>query len=34
MNQPTYSIKQKYNGTFESAVVNITQALKEQGLGF
>lgn len=33
MNQPTYSIKQKYNGTFENAVVDITQALQEQGFG-
>jgi uncharacterized protein (DUF302 family) len=33
MNQPTYSIKQKYNGTFASALVDITQALKEQGFG-
>lgn len=33
MNQPTYSIKQKYNGTFENAVVDITQALQKQGFG-
>lgn len=33
MNQPTYSIKQKYSGTFEDAVIGITQALHEQGFG-
>ena len=33
MNQPTYSIKQKYNGTFADAVADITQALQEQGFG-
>ena len=33
MNQPTYLIKQTYHGNFESAVVAITQALKEQGFG-
>ena len=33
MNQPTYSIKQKYNGTFGDAEVDITQALQEQGFG-
>lgn len=30
---PTYSIKQKYNGTFEDAVVAITKALQVQGFG-
>ena len=33
MNQPTYSIKQKYNGSFEEAVVAIIQALQEQAFG-
>ena len=33
MNQPTYSIKQKYNGTFENAVTDITKALQQQGFG-
>ena len=33
MNQPTYAIKQKYNGTFEDAVADITQALQEQDFG-
>jgi len=33
MNQPTYSIKQKYTGTFENAVADITQALQEQSFG-
>jgi len=33
MNQPTYSIKGKYNGTFEEAVTAITQTLEKQGFG-
>ena len=33
MNQATYSVKQTYNGNFESAVVAITRTLKEQGFG-
>lgn len=33
MNQPSYSIKRKYDGTFENAVTDITQALQQQGFG-
>lgn len=33
MNQPAYSIKRKYDGTFEEAVTAITQALDKQGFG-
>lgn len=33
MNKPTYSIRQIYNGSFENAVADITQALQDQGFG-
>ena len=33
MNQPVYSIKQKYDGAFEEAVTAITQELEKQGFG-
>jgi len=33
MNKPIYSIKQKYNGSFEEAIIDITHALQKQGFG-
>lgn len=33
MNQPRYSIRQKYDGAFKDALTDITRALQEQGFG-